>query len=170
MAKLNEAGLSAAEAYVMNMRHSRGTGISSQVAREILESYFEHAEVDTKKRLHPEGRHEHLEGWTHKFVVGNVEGYITTNSFPDGSPGEVFLHGIGKQGSTVMGLMDLVAILISVALQYGVPLKQITKFMIGMDFEPKGTTDNWTIPEASSLPDYIARYLEEQYGTSSHGD
>lgn len=157
MADLNEAGLSAAEAYVMNMPHNRGPTISSQVAREVLEAYFEHAEIDTKERLHPTDRSKHISGHTVKFVVGGIEGYITMNDFHDGRPGEIFLHGVGKAGSTVTGLMDLVAILLSVSLQYGVPLQQMTKFMKGMNFEPRD--ENY-----SSIPDFIGRYLEERYG------
>jgi hypothetical protein len=151
--ELNEAGLQAAAA---EMGDDDGEGYHDRAAG-VIQAYFEHAEVDTKKRLHPTDRSKHLSGHTVKFVVGGVEGYLTMNDFYDGSPGEIFLHGIGKEGSTVSGLLDLVAILISVALQYGVPLKQITKFMKGMNFEPK---DEYF----TSIPDLLANYLEERYG------
>lgn len=161
MVDLNEAGLSAAEAVLINQIGSLPPGTTREdtprIARETIESYFEHAEIGTKRRLHPTDRSKYLSGHTVKFVVGGVEGYITMNDFHDGRPGEIFLHGIGKAGSTVTGLMDLVAILISVALQYGVPLPQLTKFMVGMDFEPRDE-------EYSSIPDFIGRYLEERYG------
>lgn len=158
MSDLNEAGLSAAEATILNGLPGGPTTreLKQAMARQVIEAYFEHAEIDTKQRLHPTDRSKHLAGHTIKFVVGGVEGYITTNTFPDGSLGEIFLHGVGKEGSTVTGLMDLVAILISVALQYGVPLTQITKFMKGMNFEPK---DEYY----SSIPDYIGNYLEDRY-------
>lgn len=156
MADLNEAGLSAAEAALMNnVTLYRDT--APKVAKAVIESYFEHAEVDTRQRLHPTDRSKYLSGHTAKFIVGGFEGYITMNDFPDGRPGEIFLHGIGKDGTLATGLMDLVAVLISIALQYGVPLHQITKFMVGMDFEPKDE-------QYSSIPDFLGRYLEERYG------
>lgn len=161
MTKLNEAGLSAArEALNRGNPGSRhiSEGGDMDWAEAVVEAYFEQAEIDTKERLHPTDRSKHLEGYTTKFIVGGVEGYITLNDFHDGRLGEIFLHGVGKEGSTVTGLMDLVAILISVSLQYGVPLPQLTKFMKGMNFEPKDR-------DYSSIPDYIGHYLEGRYGS-----
>ena len=95
---------------------------------------------------------------THKFRVGNQEGYIHVGLFEDDSPGEIFID-IAKQGSTLAGLMDSFAIVISIALQYGVPLKVLASKFINTRFEPSGWTDNKNIPIATSLLDYIFRWL-----------
>jgi len=101
---------------------------------------------------------------THKFRVGEQEGYITVGLFEDGSPGEVFIT-ISKEGSTIRGLMDSVAVLTSLALQYGVPIEDLgTKFR-GVHFEPAGLTDNPDLPNASSLVDYVFRWLETRFAT-----
>lgn len=98
----------------------------------------------------------------HKFSVGGMEGYLHTGLFPDGSPGELFITG-SKQGSTIGGLMDGIAILTSMALQYGVPLEAIVNKMKGTRFEPFGQTENKEIPMASSVLDYIYRYLGKRF-------
>ncbi len=100
---------------------------------------------------------------THKFDVGEMEGYIHIGLFPDGLPGELFLTG-SKQGSTISGLLDGVAILTSLALQYGVPLEAMVAKMQGTRFEPAGLTGNSAIPSASSLLDYIFRYVQLRCG------
>ena len=99
---------------------------------------------------------------THKFRVGEQEGYITVGLFDDGSPGEVFIT-ISKEGSTIRGLMDSVAVLTSLALQYGVPLSDLSKKFRGVHFEPAGLTNNKELPSASSLIDYIFRWLEGRF-------
>lgn len=109
-------------------------------------------------------------GTTHKFSVGGHEGYITANTYPDGRLGEIFLTGIGQEGSTFRGVMDGFAVMVSVALQYGVPLEQITLKLAGMKFDPEGMTGNPEIPYAKSLLDYIARYLAAQFGDQELAD
>lgn len=99
---------------------------------------------------------------THKFRVGEQEGYITVGLFEDGSPGEVFIT-ISKEGSTIRGLMDSVAVLTSLALQYGVPLEDLVRKFRGVHFEPAGLTDNPELPQANSLVDYIFRWLEQRF-------
>ena len=100
---------------------------------------------------------------THKFCVADQEGYLTVGLFEDGRPGELFIH-ISKEGSTVSGLMDVVGILTSLALQHGVSLADITRKLKKTRFEPYGRTQNKEIPEATSLVDYIFRWLEMKFG------
>jgi ribonucleoside-diphosphate reductase alpha chain len=78
-------------------------------------------------------------------------------------PGEVFVR-LGKQGSTLNGLLDTIGILISYGLQYGVPLGDLCHKLRHMTFEPEGTTDNEDIPECSSIIDYVFTWLEQQHG------
>ena len=95
---------------------------------------------------------------THKFRVGDQEGYLTAGLFEDGTPGEIFVK-ITKEGSTVSGLMDAVALLTSIALQYGVSLEKIADKLEHTRFEPYGVTGNPDIPIATSILDYIFRWL-----------
>lgn len=95
---------------------------------------------------------------THKFRVGNQEGYITVGLYDDGSPGELFVT-MSKEGSTLSGLMGSFALTVSIALQYGVPLKALVNKLIHTRYEPSGWTDNPQIQVAKSLTDYIARWL-----------
>jgi ribonucleoside-diphosphate reductase alpha chain len=99
---------------------------------------------------------------THKFDVGGHEGYITTGLYEDGTPGEVFIR-ISKEGSTVGGLMDTIATLVSLALQYGVPVDSLVRKFEHVRFEPSGMTRNPEIPMAKSLVDYIFRYLAMEF-------
>ncbi len=95
---------------------------------------------------------------THKFSVGGHEGYITVGMYEDGSPGEIFIV-MAKEGSVVSGLMDSFATAISMALQYGVPLKVLCNKFTHTRFEPSGYTNNPKIPYAKSVMDYIFRWL-----------
>jgi ribonucleoside-diphosphate reductase alpha chain len=110
-----------------------------------------------RERL-PDERHS----ITHKFAVGEQEGYLTVGLYEDGRPGEIFVK-IAKEGSTVSGLMDAMALLTSVSLQYGVPLEDITRKLRNTRFEPYGRTNNHDIPWATSLVDYIFRWLELKF-------
>lgn len=101
---------------------------------------------------------------THKFVVGEQEGYLTVGLFEDGRPGEVFIK-VSKQGSTVSGLMDTIALLSSMALQYGVPVSTLAEKLKNTRFEPSGMTRNPAVPTATSLVDYIFRYMEQRFVT-----
>jgi len=105
---------------------------------------------------------------THKFRVGEQEGYITVGLFEDGRPGEMFIT-ISKEGSTIRGLMDSVAVLTSLALQYGVPLEDLVRKFRGVHFEPAGFTDNPELPQASSLVDYVFRWLEGRFLVEGRG-
>lgn len=95
---------------------------------------------------------------THKFSVAGHDGYMTVGMYPDGRPGEVFVH-VAKEGSTISGLLDAWAIGVSVALQYGVPLEALMEKYAYSRFEPAGLTGNADIPMAHSIIDYIARWL-----------
>ena len=99
---------------------------------------------------------------THKFRVGEQEGYVTVGLFADGTPGEIFVT-ISKEGSTIRGLMDSVAMLTSYALQYGVPLSTLVAKFKGVHFEPAGFTANPEVPQACSIVDYIFRWLELRF-------
>lgn len=99
---------------------------------------------------------------THKFSVADQEGYVTVGLYADGRPGEIFVK-INKEGSTVSGLMDTVALLTSVTLQYGVPIEDLARKLKNTRFEPYGRTTNPEIPWATSLVDYIFRWLELKF-------
>src|SRR5271170_234516 len=95
---------------------------------------------------------------THKFSVGGHEGYITVGMYADGRPGEIFIK-MSKEGSTLSGVMDGLALTVSLGLQYGVPLKVFVDKMLNTRFEPSGITANPNIRFVSSVLDYIARWL-----------
>jgi ribonucleoside-diphosphate reductase alpha chain len=95
---------------------------------------------------------------THKFSVGGHEGYITVGMYEDGRPGEIFIK-MSKEGSTLSGVMDGLALTISLGLQYGVPLKVFVDKLVNTRFEPSGITANPNIRFVSSVLDYIARWL-----------
>lgn len=113
---------------------------------------------------------------THKFKIDTAQGYssctLTVGFFEpeEGSaerqmrrPGEVFIR-VGKQGSTLNGLLDVIGILISYGLQYGVPLGDLCGKLKGMTFEPAGPTSNPDLPECGSIIDYVFSWLEKEYG------
>jgi len=98
----------------------------------------------------------------HKFRVGNHEGYLHVGLYEDGTPGEIFLR-MAKEGSTLSGMMDAFATMTSVALQYGVPLKDLVRKFSYMSFDPYGWTNHPDIPQAHSLVDYIFRWLKLKF-------
>lgn len=99
---------------------------------------------------------------THKFDIAGHEGYITVGMYEDGQPGEIFIT-MSKEGSTISGLMDSFATAISMALQYGVPLRVLVDKFSHMRFEPSGFTKNPDIPMAKSIMDYIFRWLATKF-------
>jgi ribonucleoside-diphosphate reductase alpha chain len=103
------------------------------------------------------------ESITHKFSIAGHEGYITAGKYEDGSVGEIFLTDIGKEGSTMRGLLNAFATAISIGLQYGVPLEVFVRKFSYMRFEPEGMTQNPEIPFAKSMPDYIMRWLASRF-------
>ena len=107
------------------------------------------------------------ESLTHKFAVGGHEGYLTIGLHEDGTPGEIFIK-MSKEGSTLSGLIQGFCRAFSIALQYGLPLQDAVDRFRGMRFDPMGPTNNPEIPEASSILDYVARYLELKFITEPH--
>jgi ribonucleoside-diphosphate reductase alpha chain len=99
---------------------------------------------------------------THKYQVAGHEGYITVGLYPDGQPGEIFLK-MAKEGSTVSGLMDTLATMTSLALQYGVPLRDLVSKFTHVRFEPSGFTGNPEVPIAKSIVDYIFRWMGSRF-------
>ncbi len=99
---------------------------------------------------------------THKFDIAGHEGYITVGMYEDGQPGEIFIT-MSKEGSTISGVMDSFATAISMALQYGVPLRVLVDKFSHMRFEPSGFTKNPDIPMAKSIMDYIFRWLASKF-------
>ncbi len=100
---------------------------------------------------------------THKFSIAGHDGYITAGMYEDGTVGEIFLTDIGKEGSTLRGMMNSFATAISISLQYGVPLETLVEKFSYMRFEPEGITGNAEIPFAKSLVDYIMRWLASRF-------
>jgi len=113
--------------------------------------------VATRKRL-PKSR----PSMTTSFSVGGAEGYMTAGAYADGALGEVFLK-LGKQGSTLAGVMDAFSIAVSIGLQYGVPLETFVEKFTNLRFEPSGMTDDADIRIAQSMMDYIFRRLALDY-------
>ena len=99
---------------------------------------------------------------TTSFSVGGAEGYMTAGAYADGALGEVFLK-LGKQGSTLAGVMDAFSIAVSIGLQYGVPLETFVEKFTNLRFEPSGMTDDQDIRMAQSMMDYIFRRLALDY-------
>ena len=122
-----------------------------------IDQDFENLGYHGRKRL-PATR----ESVTHRFEVGGVEGYVTFGLYANGQPGELFITA-SKQGSTMSGLLDSVAILTSMALQHGVPLETLVHKMSGRRFEPLGFTSNPDIPATTSVIDYIFRFASKQF-------
>ena len=103
----------------------------------------------------PDERHS----LTHKFNIGQHEGYVTVGFYPDGKPGEIFIT-MSKEGSTISGLMDTIATITSISLQHGIPIESLCKKFRDVRFEPSGITGNPDIRFAHSIVDYIFRWLE----------
>ncbi len=107
---------------------------------------------------------------THHFTIhssanNEIDGYITVGLFDDGQPGEVFIK-MAKQGSTISGLMETIGILVSMTLQYGVPIEVLANKFSHTRFEPAGWTNNEEIRQAKSLVDYIFRWLGMEFSES----
>lgn len=115
--------------------------------------------ASTRRRLPSE-----RQSITHKFQIGDYEGYITAGMYEDGTLGEIFLTDIGKEGSTFRGMMGAWATSISISLQYGVPIEVYARKFSNMRFEPEGKTQNPEIPTARSLVDYIMRWIVSRFG------
>ncbi len=138
-------------------RRSRSTRLVAEAVAAAREKTL--AEVGPKRNRMPRER----QSITHKFSIAGHEGYITAGMYEDGTLGEIFLTDIGKEGSTLRGLLNSFATSISIALQYGVPLEKLVEKFSYMRFEPEGITQNPEIPFAKSMPDYIMRWLASRF-------
>jgi ribonucleoside-diphosphate reductase alpha chain len=125
---------------------------------EIKNATAENKEARPLRRKLPDERRS----ITHKFDIAGHEGYIIAGMYEDGQPGEIFIT-MSKEGSTISGLMDSFATAISIALQYGVPLRGLVDKFSHMRFEPSGFTKNPDIPMAKSIMDYIFRWLATKF-------
>lgn len=96
----------------------------------------------------------------HKLKIDGHKAYMTVGFYPDGRPGELFVT-LGKDGSTMAGMMKTISILTSICLQHGISIEYLRSKFEGMKFEPSGLTTNPEIPEATSIPDYIFRWIDE---------
>jgi len=130
--------------------HKKSAAVETEVVEKVVYR-------PTRKRL-PKSRPSR----TTSFSVGGAEGYLTSGSYPDDGLGEVFLK-LGKQGSTLAGVMDAFAIAVSVGLQYGVPLETFVQKFTNLKFEPAGLTDDPDIRMAQSIMDYVFRRLALDY-------
>jgi ribonucleoside-diphosphate reductase alpha chain len=106
---------------------------------------------------------------THHFSIAGHEGYLTVGVYEDGSPGEIFVR-MAKQGSTISGLMDSFATVVSLALQHGVPLDVLCAKFTHTRFEPSGWSGNPKIGYASSLMDYLFRWMELKFLKNEQGE
>lgn len=124
------------------------------------------------RRGHPEGKDHMLavrrtlpptrRSVTHKFSISGHEGYLTIGLDERGEPGEIFIK-MSKEGSTLSGMAQAFCRAFSIAIQYGLPLEDAVTRFRGMRFEPMGMTSNPDVPEASSIVDYVARYLAHEF-------
>jgi len=126
------------------------TKVVEKIVERIVERPLRRRLADTRNAM------------THKFDVSGHEGYVTVGLYEDGSPGEIFIR-MAKEGSTIGGLMDTIATLVSVSLQYGVPVESLVRKFEHVRFEPSGMTRNSDIPFAKSLVDYIFRWLAMEF-------
>jgi ribonucleoside-diphosphate reductase alpha chain len=166
-------GLKAIAIYRDNSKRSQPLSTSklksddeTKAASEIVEELRRQLAVAQVEATKPHRRRLPAErtAVTHKFEISGHEGYITVGLYPDGQPGEIFLK-MAKEGSTVSGLMDTFATAISLALQYGVPLRDLVNKFAHVRFEPSGFTGNSEIPIAKSTIDYIFRWLGSRFLT-----
>jgi ribonucleoside-diphosphate reductase alpha chain len=130
-----------------------------------IDALLEQARTEARAEVGPQRKRMPVErqSITHKFSIAGHEGYITAGMYDDGSVGEIFLTDIGKEGSTLRGMMNSFATAISISLQYGVPLETLVQKFSYMRFEPEGITQNPEIPFAKSMPDYIMRWLASRF-------
>jgi ribonucleoside-diphosphate reductase alpha chain len=103
---------------------------------------------------------------THKFAIAGFEGYLTVGLFDNGEPGEIFIK-MAKEGSTLSGMIQAFCRAFSLALQFGLSLEEAVRRFKGIRFDPMGPTNKPDIPETTSVIDYVARYLERQFGKAA---
>ncbi|MDR2930048.1 MAG: vitamin B12-dependent ribonucleotide reductase [Propionibacteriaceae bacterium] len=151
-------GLKAVAIYRDNCKVSQPLSSSSKTTEKAAPEEKVRVEYRAKRRRLPKSRL----GRTTSFSVGGAEGYMTSGAYDDGGLGEVFLK-LGKQGSTLSGVMDAFSIAVSIGLQYGVPLETFVQKFTNLKFEPAGMTDDGDIRMAQSIMDYVFRRLALDY-------
>jgi ribonucleoside-diphosphate reductase alpha chain len=156
--------MSAAEQVVVTNDNMAASGVGQTATAKETASNTSKPSDPVRRRLPDERR-----AITHHFSIGGQEGYLTVGVYEDASPGEIFVR-MAKEGSTVSGLMDGFATVVSLALQYGVPLRILCGKLSHMRFEPSGWTGNPKIGFAKSIMDYIARWLELRFLNSEQGE
>ncbi len=155
-------GLKAVAIYRDNSKRSQPLSAAGQKKDEKNAEAAAGAAEPVQRELFPRAQREKMPAErasvTHKFSIGGHEGYITVGMYEDNRPGEIFIK-MSKEGSTLSGIMDGLALTISLGLQYGVPLKVFVDKLLNTRFEPSGITANPNIRFVSSVLDYIARWL-----------
>jgi len=134
----------------LQIANAEDTRVIERIVERVVERPLRRRLPDTRNAI------------THKFDVAGHEGYITVGLYEDGTPGEMFVT-MAKEGSTIGGLMDTVATLVSVSLQYGVPVESLVRKFEHTRYEPNGMTRNREIPMAKSLTDYIFRWMAMEF-------
>ncbi len=158
-------GLKALAVYRDNCKVGQPLSSDKKLGKKAGDSPAEpKVEVRYDHRPHRERLPKSRSGRTTSFTVSGAEGYMTSGAYPDGRLGEVFLK-LGKQGSTLSGVMDAFSIAVSIGLQYGVPLDSFVQKFTNLKFEPAGMTDDPDIRIAQSIMDYIFRRLALDYLT-----
>jgi ribonucleoside-diphosphate reductase alpha chain len=151
-------GLKAVAVYRDNSKRTQPLSTRREGKAAQLPAIAAMVPASARRRKLPEERR----AITHKFSINEHEGYLTVGLYEDGQPGEIFLV-MAKEGSTISGLMDAFAIMLSIALQYGVPLQTLVDKFSHTRFEPSGFTKNPEIPIAKSITDYIFRWLASKF-------
>ncbi|MGI8731455.1 MAG: LAGLIDADG family homing endonuclease [Solirubrobacteraceae bacterium] len=148
-----------------NVDAAEDAGYTQEQVDELITNATAHARTTTLEEVNPKRNRmpRERQSITHKFSIAGHEGYITAGMYEDGTLGEIFLTDIGKEGSTLRGLLNSFATSISIALRYGVPLEKLVEKFSYMRFEPEGITQNPEIPFAKSMPDYIMRWLASRF-------
>jgi|TARA_B100000959_G_scaffold280161_1_gene341521 ribonucleoside-diphosphate reductase alpha chain len=126
-----------------------------------MSAMIDNPNKSTRRALPP--THESV---THKFSINGHEGYLTVGLFEDGLPGEIFIK-MSKEGSTLSGLIQGFCRAFSLAIQFGLPLTDAIERFRNMRFDPLGITSNPDIPQATSILDYVAQYLDLEFNCLS---
>ncbi|HJN72142.1 MAG TPA: hypothetical protein QF528_06060 [Phycisphaerales bacterium] len=129
--------------------------------RYLMSAMIDNPNKSTRRALPP--THESV---THKFSINGHEGYLTVGLFEDGLPGEIFIK-MSKEGSTLSGLIQGFCRAFSLAIQFGLPLTDAIERFRNMRFDPLGITSNPDIPQATSILDYVAQYLDLEFNCLS---
>lgn len=136
-----------------------GSKMSQPVVNAIAENDLMEDDEPARERLP-----DNTDAKKHRVVVGGTKMYLFPSFYPDGRLGEVFVGGLGKEGSTLSGLMNAVLTAVSIGFQYGIPLETFAEKFVGTIFSPRGITSNPKIKSCTSLLDYIFRYLDMNFG------